>query len=77
MYNRSGKTDSIHHHLLDVNLEIATVPELRQKLLYTTLSGWWWCIESVFRMSAGCEEKAAAVFLLEIPEISIESLDKS
>ena len=44
-----GKTDSIHHHHLKGNFETATVPELRQKPLYTTPSGWWWCIESVFR----------------------------
>ena len=43
-----GKRDSIH--LLEVIFETATVPELRQQLLYTTPSGWWrWCIESVFR----------------------------
>ena len=45
-----GKTDSIHHHHLKGNFETATVPELRQKPLYTTPSGWWWCIESVFRV---------------------------
>ena len=48
----SGKTDSIHHHHLKGNFETATVPELRQKPLYTTPSGWWWCIESVFRIRA-------------------------
>ena len=37
-----GKRDSIRHHLLEVTFETATVPELRQKLLYTTPSGWWW-----------------------------------
>ena len=48
----SGKRGSIHHHLLEVIFETATVPELRRKLLYTTPSGWWWwCIESVFRLS--------------------------
>ena len=49
--HKTGKRDSIHHHLLDVILETATVPELRQKLLHTNLSGWWWWwrIESVFR----------------------------
>ena len=45
-----GKRDSIHRHLLEVISETATVPELRQKLLYTTPSGWWWCIESVSRV---------------------------
>ena len=45
-----GKRDSIHHHLLKVTLETATVPELRQKLLYTTPSGWWWYTDSVFRV---------------------------
>ena len=40
MYN--GKRDSIHHHLLEATSETANVLELRQKLLYTTLSGWWW-----------------------------------
>ena len=45
-----GKRDSIHHHLLEVIFETATVPESRQKLLYTTPSGWWWRIESVFRV---------------------------
>ncbi len=45
-----GKTDSIHHHHhLKGDFETATVLELRQKPLYTTPSGWWWCIESVFR----------------------------
>ena len=46
-----GKRDSIHHHLLEVTFETANVLGLRQKLLYTTPSGWWWwwCIESVFR----------------------------
>ena len=45
----NGKRDSLHHHLLEVMFETATVPELRQTLLYTTPSGWWWCIDSVFR----------------------------
>ena len=45
-----GKRDSIHHHLLEVTFGTATVSELRQRLLYTTPSGWWWCIESVFRI---------------------------
>ena len=38
-------------HLLEVILETSTVPELSQKLLHTTPSGWWWwwCIASVFR----------------------------
>ena len=49
----SGKRDSIHHHLLEVTFETATVPESRQKLLDTTRSGWWWCIESVFRVRFG------------------------
>ena len=40
--NLSGKTDSIHHRLLEGTFETANVPELRQKLLYTTPSGWWW-----------------------------------
>ena len=44
-----GKTDSIHHHLLEVTFETDPLPELRQYPLYTTHSGWWWCIESVFR----------------------------
>ena len=40
-----GKRDSIHHHLLGAISETADVLELRQKLLYTTPSGWWWwCI---------------------------------
>ena len=42
-----GKRDSIHHHLLEVTSETATVLELRRKPLYTTPSGWWWCIQSV------------------------------
>ena len=42
--------DSIDHHLLEVICETATVPELRQKLLYATPSGWWWCKESVFHI---------------------------
>ena len=46
------KSDSIHHHLLEVTCETANVLELKQKLLYTTPSGWWWCIESVFRILA-------------------------
>ena len=41
-----GKRDSIHHHLLEVIFETATVPELRQTILYTTPSGWW-RIESI------------------------------
>ena len=49
--NISGKRDSIHHHLPDAISETANVLELRQKLLYTTPSGWWGCIESVFRIS--------------------------
>ena len=46
-----GKTDSIHHELLEAIHETATVLELRQTLLYTTPSGWWWwwCLKSVFR----------------------------
>ena len=50
-FKKLGKTDSIHHHLLEVTSETANVQELKQKLLYTTTSGWWWCwcIESVFR----------------------------
>ena len=47
--NKVGKRDSILHHLLETISETASVLELRQKLLYTTPSGWWWCIESVFR----------------------------
>ena len=35
----TGKRDSIHHHLLEVSFETATIPELRQQLLYTTLLG--------------------------------------
>ena len=38
----AGKRDSINHHLLEVTFETETVPELRQKLLYTTPSGWCW-----------------------------------
>ena len=45
-----GKTDSIHHHHLKGKFETATVPELRQTPVYTNPSGWWWCIESVFRI---------------------------
>ena len=37
-----GKGDPIHHHLLDVISETATMLESRQKPLYTTPSGWWW-----------------------------------
>ena len=37
------------YHLLEVTFETANVLELRQKLLYTTPSGWRWFIESVFR----------------------------
>ena len=44
-----GKRDSKHHHLLEAISETAKVLELRHKLLYTTPSGWSWCIESVFR----------------------------
>ena len=40
--NRIGKRDSVHHHLLEVIFETATVLELRQKLPHTTPSGWWW-----------------------------------
>ena len=48
----SGKRDSIHHHLLEAMYEATYMLELRQKLLYTTPSGWWWwCIGSVFRTS--------------------------
>ena len=32
------------------DFDAETVPELRQKPPYTTPSGWWWCIESVFRI---------------------------
>ena len=46
----NGKRHSVHHHLLEVTFETATVLEMRQKLLYTTPSWWWWCIESVFRL---------------------------
>ena len=52
----TGRRDSMHH-LLEVIFEAETVPDLRQKPLYTTPSGWWWwwwwwwwCIESVFRV---------------------------
>ena len=31
--SKSGKKDSIHHHLLEVIFETATLPELRQKPL--------------------------------------------
>ena len=44
-----GKRDSIHHHLLETVSKTANVLELRQKLPYTTPSGWWWCIKSFFR----------------------------
>ena len=40
------------HHLLDAISETANVQELRQKLLHTTPSGWWWRIESLFRVTA-------------------------
>ena len=45
-----GKRDSIHHHLLEGTFETATVLELREKPLYSAPSGWWWCIDSVFRL---------------------------
>ena len=46
-----------HHHLLQVTFETASVPELRQKLLYTTPSGWWWwCIESILQLSCYCPD---------------------
>ena len=48
MYKTNGKTDSIHHHLLEAISETATVLEFRQGFLYTPPSGWWWCLESVF-----------------------------
>ena len=38
-YTILGKTDSIHHQLLEGTFETANVLELRQKLLYTTPSG--------------------------------------
>ena len=41
----------LYHHHLEATFETATATELRQKTLYTTPSGWWWCIESVFRDS--------------------------
>ena len=44
-----GKRDSVHHHLLEAISETANVPELRQKLLYTTPSGCWRCIKSLLR----------------------------
>ena len=37
-----GKRDSVHHDLLGVISETATVPEFRQQLLYITPSGWWY-----------------------------------
>ena len=39
----------MHHHLLEAISETANVLELRQKLLYTTPSGWWWCMKLIFR----------------------------
>ena len=42
-----GKRDSIHHHLLEPISETANVVESKRKLLYTTPSGWWWCIHPV------------------------------
>ena len=39
----------LYHHLLEAISETATVLELRQQLLYTTPSGWWRCIRSLFR----------------------------
>ena len=67
-----GKIHSIHHHLLEVTFETATVLGLRDKSFYTTPSGWWWwwwwCvvvvvvvvyIDSVFREEDPvCIEKA-------------------
>ena len=46
----NGKRDPVHHRLLETISETATVLELKQQLLYTTPSGWWWRIESVFRI---------------------------
>ena len=53
--SRPGKRDSLHHHLLEAVSETANGLELRQKLLYTTPSEWWWrwCIKSLFR-TPGC-----------------------
>ena len=72
--SENGKKDSIHHHLLlEVPFETAIVLELRQKPLYTTPSGWWWCwwcwwcwwwwwcIESVFREKAAAGRKFVAL----------------
>ena len=56
----TGKRDSIHHHLLEAIPETANVLELRQKLLYTTPSGWWLCIESVFRNTIGDAQQSLA-----------------
>ena len=40
---------SIHHHLQEAISETANVLELRQKLPYTTPSGWRWCTKSLLR----------------------------
>ena len=48
--NVIGTRDSIHHNLLETIYETANVLESRQKRLYTTPSGWWWCIKSFFRV---------------------------
>ena len=51
-YCLSGKRASIHRHPLEAISETATVLELRQRILYTTPSGWWWwwCLKSLFRV---------------------------
>ena len=43
------------------DFETATVPELRQKLLYTTPSGWWFCTESVFRIFISTLEETTSL----------------
>ena len=45
------RDDSKHHHLLEAVSENANVLELRQQLLHTASSGWWWCIEWVFQLT--------------------------
>ena len=40
----------MHHHLPEVIFETATALELRRKLPYISPSGWWWHVESLFRI---------------------------
>ena len=75
---QDGKRDSIHHHLLEAVSESANVPELRQKLLYTTPSGLWWCINSVFRqelanLGADVGSPAISMYSLEIQRCVFET----